>query len=186
MTLEPRAPAPDQKDWTWVLERPCPDCGFDAGALSVGDLGKAVRETAASLAIELGRSGASDRPQPEIWSVLEYSCHVRDVCRVFDQRLDLMLRHDDPLFANWDQDETALVERYWTQDPNVVGPALVEAADTIACDFEAVDVSHWSRSGRRSNGSVFTVESLGRYCLHDLVHHLHDVRLATRGTPRES
>ena len=19
---------PDTKDWTWVLERPCPDCGF--------------------------------------------------------------------------------------------------------------------------------------------------------------
>ena len=22
---------PDGKDWTWVLERPCPECGFDAG-----------------------------------------------------------------------------------------------------------------------------------------------------------
>ncbi len=21
--------APDTKDWTWVLQRPCPDCGFD-------------------------------------------------------------------------------------------------------------------------------------------------------------
>ena len=20
---------PDTKDWTWVMERPCPDCGFD-------------------------------------------------------------------------------------------------------------------------------------------------------------
>ena len=28
----------------------------------------------------------------------------------------------------------------------------------------------------RSNGSEFTVESLGRYHLHDVVHHLHDVR----------
>ena len=23
----------DTKDWTWVLERPCPDCSFDAAAL---------------------------------------------------------------------------------------------------------------------------------------------------------
>src|SRR5690242_18838112 len=21
---------PDTKDWTWTLERPCPDCGFEA------------------------------------------------------------------------------------------------------------------------------------------------------------
>ena len=26
----PAAIAPDTKDWTWVLQRPCPDCGFDA------------------------------------------------------------------------------------------------------------------------------------------------------------
>lgn len=23
---------PDTKDWTWVLGRPCPECGFDAAA----------------------------------------------------------------------------------------------------------------------------------------------------------
>jgi hypothetical protein len=27
----------------------------------------------------------------------------------------------------------------------------------------------------RSNGDEFTVETLGRYHLHDVVHHLHDV-----------
>ena len=21
---------PDTKDWTWVLDRPCPECGFEA------------------------------------------------------------------------------------------------------------------------------------------------------------
>jgi hypothetical protein len=24
-------PRPDDKNWTWVLERPCPACRFDAG-----------------------------------------------------------------------------------------------------------------------------------------------------------
>jgi hypothetical protein len=23
---------PDTKDWTWVLDRPCPECDYDAGA----------------------------------------------------------------------------------------------------------------------------------------------------------
>ena len=34
----------------------------------------------------------------------------------------------------------------------------------------------WQRRGLRSDGSEFTVETLGRYHLHDVVHHLYDVR----------
>ena len=26
---------PDTKDWTWVLDRPCEECGFDATAHQV-------------------------------------------------------------------------------------------------------------------------------------------------------
>ena len=26
---------PDSKDWTWVLQRPCPECGFDTRAFPV-------------------------------------------------------------------------------------------------------------------------------------------------------
>jgi hypothetical protein len=33
----------------------------------------------------------------------------------------------------------------------------------------------WDRRGLRSNGSQFTVLTLGQYFLHDLAHHLVDV-----------
>ena len=36
---------PDTKDWTWVLERPCPECGLDAAAVSPGALADAFAET---------------------------------------------------------------------------------------------------------------------------------------------
>ena len=26
---------PDTKDWTWVLQRPCPECGFDTQGFPV-------------------------------------------------------------------------------------------------------------------------------------------------------
>ena len=48
------------------------------------------------------------RPEPAVWSPLEYGCHVRDVYVLFDERLELMLAEDEPTFANWDQDETAV------------------------------------------------------------------------------
>ena len=45
----------------------------------------------------------------------------------------------------------------------------------LADRFDAVGADQWERRGFRSDGSVFTVESLGRYLMHDPVHHLWDV-----------
>ena len=52
---------------------------------------------------------------------------------------------------------------------------LVSNATRIADGFAAVRPDQWGRTGRRSNGSVFTVDTLARYFTHDPVHHLHDV-----------
>jgi hypothetical protein len=81
----------------------------------------------------------------------------------------------DPAFENWDQDATAVADAYDTQDPAVVSVELSESAEAAAASFDAVGNDEWERTGRRSNGSVFTIETLGRYFLHDLTHHLHDV-----------
>jgi SAM-dependent methyltransferase len=107
---------------------------------------------------------------------LQYACHVRDVHRVFGERLQLMLEEDEPRFANWDQDEAAVAERYDVQDPTVVAEEIGAAAEAVAAQYDAVRDHVWGRRGLRSNGSEFTVESIGRYHLHDVVHHAHDVR----------
>lgn len=109
------------------------------------------------------------------WSDLEYACHVRDVCLIMDGRLARMLSEDDPLFANWDQDATAIDERYDEQDPLTVSTGLALAADQFGQRIEAIQSDEWSRPGTRSNGSRFTVETLVRYALHDLGHHQWDV-----------
>jgi hypothetical protein len=175
MTGAPATPPPDDKDWTWVIEQPCPACGFDAAALDRADIPGRTRVAVAAFAAALARPGAAERPSPEVWSPLEYACHVRDVCRLFDRRLHLMLGHDDPVFENWDQDETAVTDRYWEQDPTVVATECVTAGDAIAASFEVVQGEQWQRPGRRSNGSVFTIDTFGRYFVHDLVHHVHDI-----------
>jgi hypothetical protein len=115
------------------------------------------------------------RPSPGKWSTLEYGCHVRDVFRLYDYRLSLMLTQDDPPFPNWDQDETAVAERYGEQDPATVATELTKAAEAIAQSFSAVRGEEWSRGGRRSDGAQFTIETFARYFIHDPVHHLYDV-----------
>jgi len=120
------------------------------------------------------------------WSPAEYGCHVRDVFRLFDQRLELMLSADDPLFPNWDQDDTAVADRYGEQDPAEVAAALEQAARVIAASFAAVTGSQWQRTGRRSDGARFTVETFARYFVHDPVHHLYDVTGRRHGGPAPS
>lgn len=172
---EPATPEPDAKDWTWAITTRCPDCGFDPTAVRHADVPARTRAYAAALGDRLLRPGATLRPEPQTWAPVEYACHVRDVCELFDLRLGLMLTQDDPVFDNWDQDDTALAERYWTQVPETVAGQLGRAADTVADSFAAVAGDQWERPGRRSNGSVFTVDTFARYFLHDLAHHAWDV-----------
>lgn len=166
---------PDTKDWPWVVERPCPECGFDAPALSLADIPDAIAGNAAAWPAVLRRPAVRVRPGPGTWSPLEYGCHVRDTCRVFGDRLTQMLTRTDPLFPNWDQDTAAIESRYGEQDPVQVAAELQQAAADLATAFGHVRADQWQRTGRRSDGSVFTVETLARYFVHDPVHHLHDV-----------
>ena len=167
---------PDTKDWTWVLERACPECGFDAATLTTEDLPPLLEETTVRWSDVLGRDDARDRQRPGVWSPLEYAGHVRDVHRVFGERVTSMLAEDGPDFANWDQDAAAQERRYGDQDPAVVGADLAEAAAAVAALYSTVTDATRHRPGYRSNGSEFTVETLGRYHLHDVVHHLWHVR----------
>ena len=164
---------PDDKDWTWVLARPCPECGFTAAEVPATEVAGRVRANGSAW-VEVLEGPVSPRPAPAVWSALEYACHVRDVLRLYDERLVLMLTTDDPLYENWDQDASAVARRYAEQDPARVSEELLAAASVVADRFDSV--TDWSRPGRRSDGAVFTVDSFARYLLHDVVHHLHDVR----------
>jgi SAM-dependent methyltransferase len=167
---------PDTKDWTWVLERPCEECGFDTRTAERHDLPAAFRSNARVWLALLADPAATVRTRPDRWSTLEYACHVHDVHQIFHDRVSSMLAEDNPHFPNWDQDETAVEGRYGSQLPSIVGPTLVAAAYAVADVYASVPTLSWQRRGVRSDGSEFTVESLGRYHLHDVVHHLHDVR----------
>ena len=168
-------PVPDTKDWTWVLERACPDCGFDARSVRPFEVKNRVYANASAWRGVLADPGSAVRPGPGVWSPLEYACHVRDVHRVFAGRVRAMLAEDDPLFDNWDQDRAAAAGAYGDQDPATVADELVAAAADATELYGSVAGAQWDRPGRRGNGSVFTVLSLARYHLHDVEHHLVDV-----------
>ena len=166
---------PDEKDWTWVLERACPECGFDGRRIAPDHVGEALRANSLEWRGLLADEAAAQRPSPDRWSALEYACHVRDVFRLYEYRLHLMLDEDDPTVPNWDQDATAVEDRYGEQDPATVVEELEAAGRILADSFASVGADQWQRTGNRSDGARFTVDSFGRYLLHDPVHHVWDV-----------
>ncbi len=176
MPPEPDTPFSDTKDWTWTLARRCPDCGLAAGEVDPPGIPERAF-IAAEEWVQILRSSPAvrNRPDPAVWSPLEYGCHVRDVYALFDQRLERMLSEDEPTFASWDQDATAVTSRYDEADPEQVAEELEAAAQAFVGRLASVDGDQWDRRGLRSDGAVFTVATFSQYFLHDVVHHLWDV-----------
>ena len=172
--------SPDTKDWTWALTQACPDCGYDPTTVAKGDIAELVRAYTRPWPARLNEDDATRRPDPGTWSPTEYAAHVRDVCLLFAERLALMLTEDRPTFANWDQEATAIESDYANADPGVVAGEILGASEALSSGYADVLDSHWEREGLRSNGSEFTVYTLGVYALHDLAHHLADVWVSPR------
>lgn len=167
---------PETRDWTVVIDRGCPECGFDPD-LDVAATGERVRATVDRWVAVLERPRLTERPRPGTWSPLEYACHVRDLCRVFRERLRLMLDEEDPVFPDWDQDAAAVQERYNEQDPYEASGEIAQELRATADAFDAVSGEQWARTGRRGDGKEFTVAGFAVYFRHDVEHHLRaDVR----------
>ena len=57
----------------------------------------------------------------------------------------------------------------------MVADQLEAAAQSMVGHIQALRADQLGRTGRRSDGSEFTVVTLLQYFLHDVVHHLWDV-----------
>jgi len=88
-------PEPDTKDWTWTLTRRCDECGLSAGEVGPTEIAERAF-LAAEEWVQILRSSpaVTQRPEPAVWSPLEYGAHVRDVFELFDSRLALMLSEE--------------------------------------------------------------------------------------------
>ena len=75
---------PDTENWTWVLEKPCPECGFDASTFEAVDVAALLRANTAAWPAALDRADVRVRPDDATWSPLEYGApihHLYDVSR---------------------------------------------------------------------------------------------------------
>jgi hypothetical protein len=174
----------DGRDWTRSQFEACPDCGADAAAVDDLALGSEIlREVARWGRLSAAADPASIRRRPaeEIWSALEYACHVRDLLPVMAGRIHRMLEDDHAELGWWDHEAAALDDRYNEQVPVLVIEAMTRNARAFAAALDTVGADDWDRPAERRPGERFTVRGIARFVLHEVIHHRDDATRSLKG-----
>ncbi|WOP19446.1 DinB family protein [Raineyella sp. LH-20] len=166
---------PDTTDWTVVIDEGCTQCGFHP-IRPLGDIAPRLTASIARWQSVLERTDVAVRPEPDVWSPLEYACHVLDVSLVFTTRVEQMRSEDTPTFVGWDGEAAAIAEDYNARDPRSVAADYETATHRAAEFFASLEEDAWQRPGLRADGKRFTIATLADYWLHEIHHHLADVQ----------
>jgi hypothetical protein len=116
-------------------------------------------------------------PAPGIFSPMQYGAHVRDIQRVYGDRILLMIQEENPVFAQFNPDEDS-----WSAFNEMAVADLAdqirEQAQRLADILAGLAPDDWSRTMIRDGGSdgvySFTVAGLASYAVHESRHHLLD------------
>ncbi|MBM3225387.1 MAG: DinB family protein [Candidatus Tectomicrobia bacterium] len=117
------------------------------------------------------------RPATDLWSALEYACHLRDVFLMLRERLYTVLVEDKPVLASMYREQRVFLARYQEQGPEVVTAQLATAAQLLAQAFAVLDDAQLARLcvypfPRPSERPLLWV---GQHAVHEGEHHLRDI-----------
>jgi hypothetical protein len=183
LTAQPPRFEPGIEMFTFVgfdaLDGHCSECGFVYELVREEIIRRltADADIFAARIRDLGGDATRRRPSPDVWSPLEYACHVRDMLQVQGERVALVQREDSPTLVPMGRDERVVEHRYNEQDPGVVTDELLGAARSLAAFLARLDDAGWKRTGIYTYPStqLRTVEWIGTHTVHELQHHRHDI-----------
>ncbi len=159
----------------------CAECGFDAEATGTEAIGDALGAYPARYrAVLAGADPAliDRRPAPQVWSALEYTCHVRDVLVVQRERAVRALVEECPSFPRMHRDERVAWCRYGAQPADVVAGQLTMASELLVLVLDRLGPAEWAHPVRYHwpDEAVRDLAWMGRHTLHECHHHLFDLR----------
>jgi hypothetical protein len=151
--------------------KPCPDAHtrllarLDAQANDVRRLTDGLHEN------HLGK-----RVVPNRWSLRELVCHLHRVQEVYVQeRLELMLEHDNPELPSYAPDEDPRFAALIDQPTAETIASFLRERTRLVARLQALPPEQWHRPGRHpvySQGDVF---SLAEYLAHHEAHHIYQM-----------
>lgn len=159
---------------------PCAECGFTYDLRLATTAGDSIRAGAAEVVALLCSNGEGVRlrARPDIWSALEYGCHLRDVLLVQRERVLAARRVNGADCVSMGREERADHDGYNEQDPVEVARQLADAATLFsgvlarlsADDWDRTVIYHYPETGERS------LRWVAVHTTHELQHHLLDIR----------
>ena len=158
----------------------CVECGLDPALLTIdeaaeiiGGIGPRYRAAFGVVGDEPERLRA--KPDPDVWSPLEYVVHLRDSVRYHGALTNRALKEDRPEFAAPDPDAIAQHEGYNDADPAEVLDSLEQQSTRFAARARSLSDDDIDRVVLRA-GNEITVGYMVRNVAHEGHHHLQDVQ----------
>ncbi len=155
----------------------CAECGFDGEHLMTGDAITALRSMGRrwrELFKDVPDEKLRQRPEPEVWSPLEYAAHTRDVIALVGRGMNEVLKGSEPSFPAIEPDPPGEDHGYNVLDPSEVLDQLASEAERMAERASSALPKHWKRRAS-TDGEPTDAGWLLRHGVHDASHHLRDV-----------
>lgn len=157
----------------------CESCGFAQDLSGAPQAAPAILTTAAELAqLLVAAADPGQRHQEQVWSPLEYCCHVRDVLLVQRERVLTARRTDRPATEPMGRDERVEHDGYSEQEPTDVARQLGDAAQMFANVLVRLSPSDWERTllYNYPEPAERSLRWVAIHTLHEVIHHVDDVR----------
>jgi hypothetical protein len=161
----------------------CPQCGLDYDTILPPDAAVALRSFPRRYA-ELLPARDDDakpdgvirrRPEPTVWSALEYAAHVADVEDELAGAIKQMTTSDNPTIDTFaDPDQAVVDKKYNEQERADVLARVKEACERAAGVVEAVPNDAWNKTAVFPWGERDALTMM-RNAVHEGYHHLRDV-----------
>lgn len=163
--------------------RTCPECGFKGNQVAPAATVSLVADlpmTAAQLLRGAIESTVRCRPDPEVWSALEYAAHTGEAIQWYHARIRRALTEQQPQLLPFDWDAACRDGRYRDRTTSQVLADVDGSCAALAAELRSISPSNWQRCGTGSDGSTRSVAQLARRAAHEAVHHSLDIRTVLR------
>jgi len=153
-----------------------------AAALPRSALGPMLLDSAAAWREFLASADESflrTNPEPGVFSPVQYGAHVRDIVRVYGDRIELAIANDNPTFPQFSP-SSEVFEAYNEMAVGELAEDLDAQAGRLATILGKLQDDEWDRTLVRDGGKdgvfTFTVHGQACYAVHESHHHLLDAQ----------
>jgi len=155
----------------------CPECHLDYGTLDPVRISSRIRPVGDDVRSRL--AGHDDqtlrtRPEPAVWSAVEYAAHLADAFDAFVEMVQVMPSGADMTDFFWNPDDRAIVQRYNEHALESVLTALDTNAIRLAASFDRLRTEDWTVTAEFPWGERDLL-TMARNAVHEGVHHAQDI-----------